>query len=185
MPSTSAFPTIVKVETFIPAQGGDGGDYHRQKDGHWILDGGKPRDEGRAGNSTDSPRKCGISNPMSGYEQYRETRTSWGIGVLGSLVVKITASDGTEGISTGFGGPPACWLIEQHFARFVVGSDPRDTNRMWDQMFKASTFYGRKGLPVAAISCVDLAIWDLLGKIRGEPVYVRPISFILPTPLTF
>lgn len=188
MPSTSAFPTIVKVETFIPAQGGDGGDYHRQKDGHWILDGGKPRDEGRAGNPTDSARKCGISNPMSGYEQYRETRTSWGIGVLGSLVVKITASDGTEGISTGFGGPPACWLIEQHFARFVVGSDPRDTNRMWDQMFKASTFYGRKGLPVAAISVVDLAIWDLLGKIRGEPVYVRLFSFstiVLPlTPFT-
>lgn len=36
------FPTIARVETFIPAAGGDGGDYHRQKDGHWILDGGKP-----------------------------------------------------------------------------------------------------------------------------------------------
>ena len=43
---------------------------------------------------------------------------------------------------------------------------------MWEQMFKASTFYGRKGLPVAAISVVDLAIWDLLGKIRDEPVSV-------------
>lgn len=32
-------------------------------------------------------------------------------------------------------------------------------------------FYGRKGLPVAVISVVDLALWDLLGKIRGEPVY--------------
>ncbi|GAA5922802.1 hypothetical protein JCM3775_006141 [Rhodotorula graminis] len=159
-----SFPTITKIETFIPAAGGDGGDYHRQKDGHWILDGGKPHAD-KAG------VKCGISNPMSGWEQYRENRTSWGIDVLGSLVCIITASDGTQGVSTGFGGPPACWLIEQHFARFVIGSDPRDTNRMWDQMFKASTFYGRKGLPVAAISVVDLAIWDLLGKIRGEPVY--------------
>lgn len=42
---------------------------------------------------------------------------------------------------------------------------------MWDQMFRATTFYGRKGLPVATISVVDLALWDLLGKIRGEPVY--------------
>ena len=66
---------------------------------------------------------------MSGWEQYRENRTSWGIDVLGSLVCIITASDGTQGVSTGFGGPPACWLIEQHFARFVVGSDPRDTVR--------------------------------------------------------
>ena len=31
--------------------------------------------------------------------------------------------------------------------------------------------YGRKGLPLQAISAVDLAIWDLLGKIRNEPVY--------------
>jgi L-rhamnonate dehydratase len=34
-------------------------------------------------------------------------------------------------------------------------------------------FYGRKGLTLATISVVDLAIWDLLGKIRGEPVYKR------------
>jgi L-alanine-DL-glutamate epimerase-like enolase superfamily enzyme len=32
-------------------------------------------------------------------------------------------------------------------------------------------FYGRKGLPVAVISVIDLAIWDLLGKLRNEPVY--------------
>jgi len=32
-------------------------------------------------------------------------------------------------------------------------------------------FYGRKGLPIAVISVIDLAIWDLLGKIRNEPVY--------------
>jgi len=38
-------------------------------------------------------------------------------------------------------------------------------------MYRASMFYGRKGLPVAAISAIDLALWDLLGKIRNEPVY--------------
>ncbi|GAA6032187.1 hypothetical protein JCM8097_007114 [Rhodosporidiobolus ruineniae] len=163
-PAAKVFPTIAKIETFIPATTGDGADYHRQKGGHWILDGGKPHCEKEG-------VMCGISTPMSGWEKYRETRTSFGIDVLGSLVVVITASDGTQGVAAGFGGPPACFLIENHFSRFVVGSDPRDTNRMWEQMFKASLFYGRKGLPVAAISVVDLAIWDLLGKIRGEPVY--------------
>jgi L-rhamnonate dehydratase len=38
-------------------------------------------------------------------------------------------------------------------------------------MYRASMFYGRKGLPVAVISVIDLALWDLLGKIRHEPVY--------------
>jgi L-rhamnonate dehydratase len=38
------------------------------------------------------------------------------------------------GYATGFGGPPACWLIEEHFKRFVIGKDPRDTNLIWEQV---------------------------------------------------
>lgn len=117
-----AFPKIVSLETFIPTNNdgqGSGGDYHRQTSGHWIID---------------TP----ISNPMSRFEQYRHSRTSWGIGVLGSLVVIVTDSDGNKGIGAGFGGPPACWIIEQHLKRFIVGRDPRDNNEMYEQMFKAS-----------------------------------------------
>jgi L-alanine-DL-glutamate epimerase-like enolase superfamily enzyme len=53
----------------------------------------------------------------------------------------------------------------------ILVLDPRDTNHIFEQMYRASMFYGRKGLPVAVISVIDLAIWDLLGKIRNEPVY--------------
>jgi L-rhamnonate dehydratase len=53
----------------------------------------------------------------------------------------------------------------------IVKPDPRDTNLLFDQMYRASMFYGRKGLPLAVISVIDLAVWDLLGKIRNEPVY--------------
>ena len=42
---------------------------------------------------------------------------------------------------------------------------------MWDQMWRATLFYGRKGLALNAISAVDLALWDLLGKLRDEPVH--------------
>ena len=38
-------------------------------------------------------------------------------------------------------------------------------------MWRASMPYGRKGLAVHALSAVDLALWDLLAKLRGEPVY--------------
>jgi L-alanine-DL-glutamate epimerase-like enolase superfamily enzyme len=115
----------------------------------------------------DSP----IATPMSGWEQYRKSRTTWGINVLGSFCVEIEASDGTKGFATGFGGPPACWLTQQHFERFLIGADPRDTNNLFELMYRGSMFYGRKGLTVAVISVIDLAIWDLLGKIRNEPVY--------------
>lgn len=59
---------------------------------------------------------------MSGWEKYRESRTTWGINVLGSFCVEIEASNGVKGFATGFGGPPACWLAKQHFERFLIGA---------------------------------------------------------------
>ena len=74
------------------------------------------------------------------------------------------------GVAAGSGGMPAAWLVRHHFARFVVGEDARNLNRIWESLYRASLPYGRKGLPIMAISAVDLALWDLLGKVRGEPV---------------
>jgi hypothetical protein len=101
--SIRSFPTIAKVKTFIIEGVGSGGDYHNVKGEHWLV-GSK------------------ISTPMSGYEQYRKSRTSWGINVLGSFCVEIEGTDGTKGFATGFGGPPACWLVHEHFERFLIGA---------------------------------------------------------------
>ncbi|PNS17301.1 L-galactonate dehydratase [Sphaceloma murrayae] len=152
MPDVKAFPTIKAVRSFVIQGVGSGGDYHNVKGGHWLID-------------------SKIATPMSGYEAYRKSRTSWGINVLGSFCVEIEATDGTKGFATGFGGPPACWLVQEHFERFLLGADPRDTNNLFELMYRGSMFYGRKGLPTAVISVIDLALWDLLGKIRNEPVY--------------
>ncbi|KAF9886045.1 hypothetical protein FE257_012101 [Aspergillus nanangensis] len=152
MGSSSPFPRIKEVRTFIIDGVGSGGDYHNVKGGHWLID-------------------SNISTPMTKWAEYRGSRTSWGINVLGSFCVEIEATDGTKGFATGFGGPPACWLVHQHFQRFLTGSDPRDVNDLFEKMYRASMFYGRKGLPVAVISVIDLALWDLVGKIRNEPVY--------------
>lgn len=144
-----AFPRIRAVRAFF-SQGG-GADYHDQARGHWIDD--------------------HISTPMARYPAYRASRQSFGLNVLGTLVVEIEAEDGTTGFAVSTGGEPAAWIVERHLARFVIGADPRDIERMWDQMYLATLFYGRKGLVLNAISCVDLALWDLLGKLRQEPVY--------------
>ena len=68
-------------------------------------------------------------------------------------------------------GEPGCYIVEKHLSRFVEGQDPRNIETMWDQMWRATINYGRKGLPLQALSAIDLALWDLLGKLRGEPVY--------------
>jgi L-rhamnonate dehydratase len=112
-----------------------------------------------------------ISSPMAVYPEYHDDRRSWGMGVLGSVIVEIEDGAGRTGIGISSCGVPGAYIIEQHFKRFIVGSYPWETERIWDQLWRSSLHYGRKGLPIMAISAVDLALWDLLGKQRQEPVY--------------
>lgn len=143
---------IVDLRAKVLQGSEQGADYHARADGHWI-------------NSTV------IATPMSRYPEYQKTRTSFGIDVLGSLLVEVEAEDGTVGFSVTTGGAPAAFLVEKHFRRFVVGQRACDVERMFDQMFRASLYYGRKGLTLNAISGVDCALWDLLGRLRQEPVW--------------
>jgi len=85
--------------------------------------------------------------------------------------VEIETENGATGFAVTTGGEPAAFIVEKHLARFLEGRDPGEVEKIWDQMYYATVFYGRKGLVLNAISGVDLALWDLLGKLRGEPVY--------------
>lgn len=141
--------TIRHVRAFV-ARGG-GADYHDQTSGHWIDD--------------------HIATPMSGYPAYRQSRQSFGINVLGTLVVEIEADDGTVGFAITTGGEIGAFIVEKHLARFLEGANITDSERIWDQMYRSTLFYGRRGIVLNAISGVDLALYDLLGKVRQEPVY--------------
>jgi L-rhamnonate dehydratase len=142
-------PTISHIRAFTTR--GGGADYHDQPDTHWI-DGS-------------------IATPMSRYPDYRAHRRLFGLNVLGTVVVEVEASDGTVGFAVTTGGEPAAWIIENHLARFVEGAKVTDLEIIWDQMYHSTLYYGRRGLALNAISGVDLALYDLLGKIRDQPVY--------------
>ncbi|MDR3428877.1 L-rhamnonate dehydratase [Silvimonas sp.] len=142
-------PTIKHIRAFTVR--GGGADYHDQGGGHWIDD--------------------HIATPMSKYEQYRQSRQSFGINALGTLVVEVEASDGTVGFAVTTGGEIGAFIVEKHLARFIEGQKVTDIEKMWDQMFNATLYYGRKGVVINTISGVDLALWDLLAKVRGEPVH--------------
>ena len=143
------FPKIRQVRASVSR--GAGADYHDQKEGHWIDD--------------------HIASAMARYPEYRQSRHSFGTNVLGTLVVEIEAENGVVGFAVTTGGEPAAFIVEKHLARFLEGRDPSQVEKIWDQMYFATQFYGRKGLVVNAISGVDLALWDLLGRLRDEPVY--------------
>ena len=141
---------IAHVRAFTVGAGG-GADYHDQRADHWIDD--------------------HIATPMARYPEYRQSRRSFGINVLGTLVVEIEADDGTVGFAVTTGGEPGACIVEKHLARFLEGALVTDIEKIWDQMYSSTQYYGRKGLVLNAISGVDLALWDLLGRLRQEPVY--------------
>jgi L-rhamnonate dehydratase len=130
---------------------GAGADYHDQGSHHWIDD--------------------HIATPMSIYPEYRQSRQSFGINVLGTLVVEIEADDGTVGFSVTTAGEIGAFIVEKHLARFLEGAKVTEIEKIWDQMYKSTIYYGRRGVVLNAISGVDLALYDLLGKLRQEPVY--------------
>ena len=91
--------------------------------------------------------------------------------MLGTLVVEVEADDGTVGFGVTTAGEPGAWIVERHLARFLEGAQVTDIEKIWDQMYRSTLFYGRKGLVLNVISAVDLALYDLLGRLRQEPVY--------------
>lgn len=52
----------------------------------------------------------------------------------------------------------------------IVGQDPMDVEALWDRMYDLTSYYGRRGAVIHAISAVDIALWDLRGKVLGKSV---------------
>lgn len=73
--------------------------------------------------------------------------------------------------------------IEKEMAPLLIGQDARDISRLWDVMYNGSRAHfaiarghvfpvlGRRGLTISAISGIDMALWDILGKSLGVPVW--------------
>jgi L-alanine-DL-glutamate epimerase-like enolase superfamily enzyme len=87
-----------------------------------------------------------------------------------SLFVHVRTDAGLEGLgmseATG-----TRHVIEQTLRPLLLGRDPLEHERLWEEMFWAVRSYGRKGLALCALSAIDIALWDLKGKIFGAPLY--------------
>lgn len=109
----------------------------------------------------------GVEAPLEepfGYAQaWVETRTA--------TLVRVEASDGTVGWGE-------CWgpvagtreTVEEVLAPHVLGADPREVERLYDRLYDAGRATYQTVVPLPSISGIDLALWDLAGKLRGEPV---------------
>ena len=111
-----------------------------------------------------------VANPMSRYAHVKRMRSLWLPG-WEQVWCKITAEDGTWGLGQTDNGPISAAIINTQFAKQLVGQDCFATEKIADMMLRMTKPYGTQGLASYAISAVDLALWDLKGKLLDKPVY--------------
>jgi L-rhamnonate dehydratase len=81
------------------------------------------------------------------------------------------AEDGTWGLGMTSHAGPVVPIINDYFGPLATGQSVFATERIWDQMFRLSANFGASGFASYAMSAVDLALWDLKGKLLGRPVF--------------
>ena len=90
----------------------------------------------------------------------------------GWLLVEVFTDDGHVGLgNAGLAPEVTKQVIDLHLKPLLIGQDPWDVERLWQHMYRKTMAFGRKGIGMVAISAVDIALWDLLGKSAKQPVY--------------
>ena len=90
----------------------------------------------------------------------------------GWLVVEIFTDDGLLGIGNAALAPPLVkQTIDLYLKPLLIHQNPWDIEFLWQHMYRKTMAFGRKGIAMAAISAVDIALWDILGKSAKQPVY--------------
>ncbi len=87
-------------------------------------------------------------------------------------LVKITCDDGTFGWGEGYGPAGVIKAGVEFFRELLIGGNPLETESLWQTMYLRSLDYARRGILLSALSAIDVALWDLRGKILGQPVSV-------------
>jgi D-galactarolactone cycloisomerase len=88
------------------------------------------------------------------------------------------------GESAMWGGPHAVTtaVIEREIFPLIEGLDPRRPEYLWEKVFQETYYHGRRGILIAALSGIDIALWDILGKCARQPLwrllggFGRPVS---------
>src|SRR5215468_9347352 len=90
----------------------------------------------------------------------------------GWLLVEIFTDAGLVGIGNAALAPLITkQVIDVYLKPLLIGADPWDTEFLWQHMNRKTMAFGRKGIGMVAISALDIALWDLLGKAAKQPVY--------------
>ncbi len=100
-------------------------------------------------------------------------------GTQDAFLVRIHTDEGITGVGEADTAPliaktiiemPSSHSLARGLREVLVGEDPLQIDRLWQRMFHASDHYGRRGAALHVISAIDIALWDIAGKVAGRPV---------------
>lgn len=89
----------------------------------------------------------------------------------GSAVVEIVTDSGLSGFGECFGPARPCGAMVEAYAPFLIGADPLAGDLIWETLYDRFRDQGQRGVPISALSGVDIALWDIRGKHFGVPVH--------------
>jgi L-alanine-DL-glutamate epimerase-like enolase superfamily enzyme len=116
------------------------------------------------------PHFC--TNPMDAVSPMLTKATMGTFTFHGWLLVEIFTDQGLVGIGNAALSPLVTkQVIDLYLKPLLLGADPWDIEFLWQHMYRKTMAFGRKGIAMVAISAVDIALWDLLGKSAKQPVY--------------
>jgi L-alanine-DL-glutamate epimerase-like enolase superfamily enzyme len=90
------------------------------------------------------------------------------------FLVRVYTDDGCIGLGEGFALGSLrslAAIVDETLKPLLIGQDPCNIERLWHLMYRSTFRYGRRGLVMPAISAIDIALWDILGKVANLPTY--------------
>src|SRR6266516_2083772 len=96
------------------------------------------------------------------------------------VLLRVRTEEGLEGIGEADASPevikaivdaPFSHNIACGLREILLGENPLETERLWQTMYRRTQYFGRSSVTIAAMSAVDMALWDLKGKHFGEPIH--------------
>lgn len=97
-----------------------------------------------------------------------------------TIVVRVRADNGLEGVGEADSSPEVVRaIIDAPFShniacglrQLLVGQNPLESQRLWQEMWRRTMYFGRSSVTLTAMAAVDMALWDLKGKHFGEPIH--------------
>lgn len=101
-------------------------------------------------------------------------------GTQDTLIIRVRTDTGHEGIGESDASPevlkavvdaPFSHNIACGLRELLIGENPLETDRLWQHMYRRTMYFGRRAVGIAAMAGVDMALWDLKGKVFKQPIH--------------